>query len=72
MTREPVSEHYRSGPLGPRVRAALTAERDCDVTGVDLSDELVSFVSALTSPAELNLTAGRIGVAQIVATRAER
>jgi SAM-dependent methyltransferase len=25
MTREPVSEHYSSGPLGPRVQAALAA-----------------------------------------------
>lgn len=112
MTREPVSEHYRSGPLGPRVRAALAAagldrpgvsfeayapidefhvgglaatrelaralapqaggslldlgsglggparllaaERDCDVTGVDLSDEFVGVASTLTSLAGLD------------------
>lgn len=107
MTREPVSEHYSSGPLGPRVQAALAAagldspgvsfeafapidefhtgglaatrelaralapepgarvldlgsglggparllasEYDCDVTGVDLSDEFVSVAATLTS-----------------------
>jgi cyclopropane fatty-acyl-phospholipid synthase-like methyltransferase len=112
VTREPVSEHYRSGPLGPRVRAALAAagldrpgvsfeafapidefhvggleatrelaralapqpgdslldlgsglggparllaaERDCDVTGVDLSDEFVAAASTLTSLAGLD------------------
>ena len=112
MTREPVSEHYRSGPLGPRVQAALkaaglsspgvsweafapidefhvggldatralaqalapdpgatvldlgsglggparllAAERECDVTGVDLSDEFVAVASSLTSLAGLD------------------
>jgi SAM-dependent methyltransferase len=107
MTREPVSEHYSSGPLGPRVQAALAsagldrpgvsfeafapidefhvgglaatrelartlapepgasvldlgsglggparllaAEYDCDVTGVDLSDDFVAVASTLTS-----------------------
>ena len=107
MTRESVSEHYRSGPLGPRVQAALqaaglnspgvsweafapidefhvggldatralaqalapdpratvldlgsglggparmlAAERGCDVTGVDLSDEFVAVATSLTS-----------------------
>jgi SAM-dependent methyltransferase len=111
VTREPVSEHYSSGPLGPRVQAALSAagldspgvsweafapidefhvggieatrelaralspepkssvldlgsglggparllaaERDCDVTGVDLSDEFVAAASTLTSLAGL-------------------
>ena len=112
MTREPVSEHYDSGPLGPRVQAALAtaevdrpgvsyeafapidefhvggieatreliralapepgasvldlgsglggparllaAESDCDVTGVDLSDEFVTVASTLTSLAGLD------------------
>ncbi len=112
MTREPVSEHYSSGPLGPRVRAALAAagldqpgvsfqafapldefhvggldatrelaralapgpgasvldlgsglggparllaaECDCDVTGVDLSDEFVAVASTLSSLAGLD------------------
>jgi SAM-dependent methyltransferase len=112
MTREPVSEHYSSGPLGPRVQAALAAagldrpgvsfaafapidefhvggleatrelaralapepgasvldlgsglggparllaaEHDCDVTGVDLSDEFVAVASRLTSLAGLD------------------
>jgi SAM-dependent methyltransferase len=112
VTREPVSEHYRSGPLGPRVQAALAAagvdapdvsweafapidefhtggieatrelaralspelrssvldlgsglggparllaaERGCDVTGVDLSDEFVAVASSLTSLAGLD------------------
>jgi ubiquinone/menaquinone biosynthesis C-methylase UbiE len=112
VTREPVSEHYSSGPLGPRVQAALSAagldspgvsweafapidefhvggieatrelaralspepkssvldlgsglggparllaaERDCDVTGVDLSDEFVAVASTLTSLAGLD------------------
>jgi SAM-dependent methyltransferase len=112
MTREPVSEHYDSGPLGPRVRVALATagldrpgvsfealapidefhvggieatrelsralapesgtrvldlgsglggparllavECDCDVTGVDLSDEFVGIASTLTSLAGLD------------------
>jgi SAM-dependent methyltransferase len=112
MTREPVSEHYDSGPLGPRVRAALAdagldspgtswkafapidefhvggleathelaralapdpgasvldlgsglggparllaAERGCEVTGIDLSDEFVAVATSLTSLAGLD------------------
>jgi ubiquinone/menaquinone biosynthesis C-methylase UbiE len=112
VTRETVAEHYGSGPLGPRVQAALAAagldspgipfeafapidefhtggleatrelaralapepgasvldlgsglggparllaaECDCDVTGVDLSDEFVAVASSLTSLAELD------------------
>jgi SAM-dependent methyltransferase len=112
MTREPVAEHYSSGPLGQRVQAALAvagldqpgvsfeafapidefhvggleatrelaralapgpgasvldlgsglggparllaAERDCDVTGVDLSDEFVAVSASLTSLAGLD------------------
>jgi SAM-dependent methyltransferase len=112
MTREPVSEHYSSGPLGPRVWAALVAagldapgvpfeafapidefhvggleatrelalalapipgasvldlgsglggparllaaECDCEVTGVELSDEFVAVASRLTSQAGLD------------------
>lgn len=111
MTREPVAEHYSSGPLGPRVKRALAtagldqpevsfeafapidefhvggleatrelaralapepgtsvldlgsglggparllaAERGCDVTGVDLSDEFVGVASTLSSLAGL-------------------
>jgi hypothetical protein len=52
MTREPVSEHDSSGPLGSRVGAALAAA---------VGDRpRVSFEASQ-----------RVGVAQIVATRAD-
>ena len=42
MTREPVSEHYSSGPLGPRVSAALAA------AGLDQPGHLLTMTDTVT------------------------
>jgi SAM-dependent methyltransferase len=82
VTREPVSEHYSSGPLGPRVQAALAAAGldapgvsweafapidEFHVGGIEATRELARALSPEPSCRVLDLGSGLGGPARLLA-----
>jgi SAM-dependent methyltransferase len=82
MTREPVAEHYSSGPLGPRVQAALEAASldrhgvsfeafapidEFHVGGLDATRELAQALAPEPGASVLDLGSGLGGPARLLA-----
>jgi cyclopropane fatty-acyl-phospholipid synthase-like methyltransferase len=82
MTREPVSEHYNSGPLGPRVQAALAAAGldspsvsfeafgpidEFHVGGLEATRELARALAPEPGASVLDLGSGLGGPARLLA-----
>jgi cyclopropane fatty-acyl-phospholipid synthase-like methyltransferase len=86
MTREPVSEHYDSGPLGPRVQSALAAAGldrpgvsfeafapidEFHVGGLEATRDLARALASEPGASVLDLGAGPGGPARLLAAEYE-